>query len=68
MRFGFKKNIGTTGRIVRLILGIALLVYAYFASSWIALACAVFTVIESITSWCVMNQIFGINSCSIHKK
>ena len=68
MKLGFKKNIGTTGRIVRLTLGIALLIYAYFSSSWIAAACAVFTFIESITSWCVVNQIFGINSCSIRKK
>jgi len=68
MKFGFKKNIGTTGRIVRLVLGLALLIYAYLSSSWIALACAIFTLIESMMSWCVFNQIFGINSCSIRKK
>lgn len=63
-----KKNIDTTGRVLRFILAVILLVYAYIAWSWIALVLGIFTLYEALASWCVLYQIFGINSCPIDPK
>lgn len=62
------KNINTQGRILRLVLAVGLLIYAWWASSWVALACAVFTFYEAFAGWCVIYQLLGKNSCPIDKK
>lgn len=60
-----KKNIGTTDRIIRFVLGLLLLGFAWWQSSWIALGLALFTFYEALASWCVLYQILGKNSCPI---
>jgi hypothetical protein len=62
------QNIGTSGRIFRLVIAIALLFYAYYEKSWLALAASLFTFFESYMSWCVMYHILGINRCPVKKK
>ncbi len=62
------QNIGTPGRILRLSLGIALLLYAYWGKSWVALIFALFTLFEAWQSWCVVYQILGKSSCPIKRK
>jgi hypothetical protein len=64
----FKKNIDTAGRVLRLVVGLALLVYAYLYMSWIALILGLFTLFESAMSWCIMYQLLGKSSCPIKKK
>ncbi len=59
----FQKNINQTGRVVRTAIGAALLVYAWWASSWIALLLALFTFFEAWASWCIVYQLLGKNSC-----
>lgn len=58
-----KKNIGTTDRWLRLGLGIALLLLAWWGKSWILLALALFCFYEALASWCLLFQIIGKNSC-----
>jgi hypothetical protein len=60
-----KKNIGTADRLLRLGLAFALLLYAWWQSSWIALGFSLFTFYEALSSWCILYQLLGKNSCSI---
>lgn len=62
-----KPNIGTPDRLLRLGLAIGILIYAWWASSWLALAAALFTFYEAIAGWCVLFQLLGKNSCPIKK-
>lgn len=59
------KNIGTTDRLIRLAIAVGLLLFAWWQSSWIALAFAIFTFYEALAGWCVMYQLLGKNSCPI---
>jgi hypothetical protein len=63
----FSRNIDTKGRILRLVIGVLLLAYAWWQWSWIALALALFTFFESYMSWCVFYQLIGKNSCPVEK-
>ncbi len=63
-----KSNMGTTDRIIRLILAVLLLVYAYNQASWLAFACSLFTFYEAGASWCVLYQLIGKNTCPLPKK
>ncbi len=63
-----QKNIGTTDRILRFLMAIALFAYAFFQESLIALAFGLFVLYEALASWCVLYQILGKNSCDIEKK
>ncbi len=58
-----KKNIGTTDRILRLIIAILLLISAWWESSYILLAISLFVFYEAVASWCILYQILGKNSC-----
>lgn len=60
-----KKNIGTADRVLRFILALLVLIYSWWAASWIALAIALFVFYEAIAGWCVVYQILGKNSCPI---
>ncbi|HEY5236296.1 MAG TPA: DUF2892 domain-containing protein [Rhabdochlamydiaceae bacterium] len=58
-----KKNIGKPDRILRLIVGILLLGWAYWQMSWVLLVLGLFTLFEALMSWCILYQILGKNSC-----
>lgn len=62
-----QKNIGKSDRILRFVIGLVLLVAAWWTSSWILLAIALFTFYEALASWCVFYQLIGRNSCPINK-
>ncbi|MEY3786595.1 MAG: hypothetical protein RLZ75_802 [Pseudomonadota bacterium] len=61
-------NIGKTDRLMRLILAMLLLAYAYWQGSWIALACSLFTFYEAWAGWCAFYQLMGKSSCPLSKK
>ena len=63
-----KKNIGTQGRLLRLAISLALFAYAYWKGSWIAFLFGLFTLFESLMSWCVVYQLLGKNSCPVSRK
>jgi hypothetical protein len=58
-----KKNIGKPDRILRLIVGILLLGWAYWKMSWILLVLGLFTLFEAYMSWCILYHILGKSSC-----
>jgi ABC-type transport system involved in multi-copper enzyme maturation permease subunit len=62
-----KKNIGTSGRVIRFILAILILLFAYWQMSWLALIAGLFVLFEAAMSWCVVNQFLGKNECSTKK-
>jgi hypothetical protein len=64
----FPKNIGTPDRVVRLVIAIFLLFYAYYKMSFIILFFSLFVFFESFMSWCIVYQILGKNSCPIEKR
>lgn len=62
-----RKNIGTVDRLIRLIIALLLLGYAYWKMSWIALIFGLFTLGEAVFSWCILYQLLGKSSCPIKK-
>lgn len=60
------KNINTSGRLLRLAIGIALLLWA-ITTTWnpIVIFFSGFAIFESIFSWCAFHQILGRNTCDI---
>ena len=62
-----KKNIGTLDRIFRLTIGVFLLAFAWWQTSFIALGLALFTFYEAFASWCILYQLIGKNTCPINK-
>ncbi|MBS0625688.1 MAG: DUF2892 domain-containing protein [Verrucomicrobia bacterium] len=62
------KNIGKRDRLIRLGIAVALLAYAYWRGSWLALAASAFVFFEAAASWCIFYQLIGKNSCPIKKK
>lgn len=63
-----KKNIGLWDRLFRLSIGIVLLAFAWWQSSWIAFGIALFTFYEALAGWCIVYQIIGKNTCPIDRK
>ncbi len=63
-----KKNIDTTGRIIRGTIGISLLGIAYWKMSWIVLLAGAFTLFEALMSWCIFYQMIGKSSCPRSKR
>lgn len=60
-----QKNIGTPDRILRFLIALALFGLAFWSHSWVLAAFGLFTLYEALASWCVLYQLFGINSCKI---
>ncbi|MBA2726637.1 MAG: DUF2892 domain-containing protein, partial [Parachlamydiaceae bacterium] len=61
----FKPNIDNSGRILRLVIAIILLIYAIGYGSWLALLASAFVFFEALRGWCVFYQLMGKNSCPI---
>jgi hypothetical protein len=68
MKIKLPKNIDTTGRWIRAVLGLLLLAYAYWKMSAVLAFVALFVLFEAWKSWCVIYHILGKNSCSIKRK
>ena len=64
----FKKNIDTSGRMLRLAIAVILLIYAIWQHSWIALLFSLFTFFESLMSWCIVYQLLGKSSFPVDKR
>jgi len=65
-----KKNIGTFDRIVRLAIGVILLAVAFavVTALWLKIALiilALFSFYQALTSWCVLYQLMGKNTCPV---
>ena len=64
-----KKNIGTIDRVVRVLIGIACLVGAYFLAvilfKVILLLLGIFAIYEALAGWCAFYMLIGRNTCPI---
>lgn len=58
-------NIGIYDRVIRGVIGVALLLYAWQTHSLLALGFAVFTFYEALSSWCAFYALIGKNTCPI---
>lgn len=59
------KNIGTTDRIIRISLGIILIGVGYYTRSGMLVLGGLFSVYEGVSSWCVLYQFLGVNTCGL---
>ncbi|MBI9040008.1 DUF2892 domain-containing protein [Lutibacter sp.] len=66
-----KKNVGSTDKIVRMVLAIAIGYFAYstvFETSWIQYVLYVIAgimLVTPITGFCPLYTLFGVNTCEI---
>ncbi len=67
----FKTNVGGTDRVIRIILGIALLAVWYFSPGlgwrWVPLALGIVALGTGLMSTCPLYTILGINTCPLKK-
>lgn len=59
----FKPNLDNSGRILRLVLAILMLMYGIGYGSWLAILVGAFVFFEAARGWCVIYQLLGKDSC-----
>ncbi|HTK33450.1 MAG TPA: DUF2892 domain-containing protein [Candidatus Paceibacterota bacterium] len=63
------KNIGTTDRIIRIILGLVLCGSAFFVSSIVVqivlVVLGIFSIYEALVGWCALYALIGRTTCPI---
>jgi hypothetical protein len=59
------KNLGTLDRLIRLSIGILLLIAALLTQSPILAIFGIFCLYEAFSSWCVLYQLIGRNTCPL---
>jgi hypothetical protein len=60
-----KRNEGTVDRIIRVVLGIALLVAAAATGMWLLAIPGVAALATGALGWCGLYQVFGISTCPV---
>lgn len=67
----FNTNVGSTDRVIRIILGIALLAVWFFAPGyglrWVPLVLGIVALGTGLLSTCPLYSLLGINTCSTKK-
>jgi hypothetical protein len=59
-----KQNVGSTDRIIRLIVGIIIIVVGAILNTWWGLI-GVLIFLTGLVGWCCLYRIFGISTCKI---
>lgn len=62
-----KKNVGKTDRILRVVLGVAVVVLASVLKVWWLTILGAAVIFTGIVGWCGLYSLFGINTCKIKK-
>jgi hypothetical protein len=60
------KNVGTADRIIRVILGLAIITFGVMNESWWG-ALGIIPLFTATIGWCPVYLPFGISSCSVKK-
>ncbi|MEJ2308905.1 MAG: DUF2892 domain-containing protein [Gammaproteobacteria bacterium] len=60
------KNVGSADRVIRLILGLAIIGVGYYYQSWWG-AIGIVPIFTALVGWCPAYLPFGINTCSNRK-
>jgi hypothetical protein len=67
----FKTNVGNIDRILRIVLGIALIAWWYFAPGmglrWLPLVLGIVALATGLMSTCPLYSILGISTCPLKK-
>lgn len=68
-----KKTVGSTDKIIRIILGIILLILAFATSvgpagKVILIILGVVALLTALTGMCLLYSLFGINTCKVKNK
>ncbi|PPB81725.1 Protein of unknown function (DUF2892) [Albidovulum inexpectatum] len=67
----FKHNVGTTDRIIRIVVGLALIAWWYFSPGmglrWLPLVLGIIALATGLLSTCPLYSILGINTCPMKK-
>jgi len=66
-----KKNEGTIDRIIRVIVGVALILGGIFTAGWVSWVLWIVGAISLVTGligFCGIYTLFGINTCPVDKK
>lgn len=67
----FNTNVGSTDRVIRIILGIALLAVWFFAPGfglrWVPLVLGILALATGLLSTCPLYSLLGINTCPTKK-
>ncbi len=65
-----KQNAGNIDRIIRVVIGLVLLAFAWTswgdtgsAMTWIAAIAGIVALFTGVIGWCALYTIFGINTC-----
>jgi hypothetical protein len=60
----FTRNEGNTDRIVRVVLGVAILVLGVVFQTWLGLI-AIIPLATAAVGWCPLYSIFGVSTCPV---
>lgn len=60
-----KPNLGARDRLIRSFITVGLAMLAIWLNSWLIALITLLALFESMTSWCIIYQILGKNSCSM---
>lgn len=62
-----KKNIGHSDKRIRLLFGVALIIYGLYFNSWIGLI-GIVPILTALVNICPIYSLIGINTCHINSK
>lgn len=62
-----KKNMGTIDRILRIIVGVALITYGILNQSWIGFI-GIIPILTALVRFCPLYTMFGMSTCKIEPK
>jgi len=57
-----KKNVGSTDRIIRVVMGLAMLGAGYYYECWLGLI-GIIPILTASIKWCPLYSLFGIGTC-----
>ena len=62
-----KCNVGKVDRIIRVLIGLALLVGGFYFNSWWG-AIGLIPLLTAVVGWCPLYLSFGLSTCSVDSK
>ncbi len=57
-----KVNVGSTDRVIRIVLGVAIIAWGYFNQNWLG-AIGLVPLVTAFMRWCPAYLPFGISTC-----
>ena len=59
-----KINVGSIDKIIRLVIGIAVIAWGFYAKNWFG-AIGIIPLVTALVGWCPMYAILGIKTCPL---